>query len=257
LRVIGEAVEDPGVDRTRTEHVHADLASLQVDGPRSGERPDGGLAGVVDAEGREPLHARDRAVHDDRAAVDDERQRLLAREARSAHVQVEGLVEVLLRHLTDRRVLAVAGAGEEDVDATLLAPDDVVEAAQVGEVPGVALDAGDVPSDRLHRGVELLLAPPGDEHVRALFDEQLRRRERHPGRGGRDDRDLAVELSPGSLRMPLPRLEQTTVRVCRGSTLSQSWGRCRPAILAQVSLSVTVRFHTNAPGRESTGSTQK
>jgi hypothetical protein len=120
---------------------------------------------------------------------------------------------VLLRHLTDRRDLAVAGAGEQDVDATLLALHDVVEPVQVGEIPGVALDAGDVPADRLHRVVELLLAPPRDEHVRALFDEQLGRRERHAGRGGRDDRDFAVEPS----HVPSdPR--------CRVST--RRWSKC-------------------------------
>jgi hypothetical protein len=32
---------------------------------------------------------------------------------------------------------------------------------------------------------------------------------------------------------------------------------CRRSIRAQVSFSVTVRFHTGAPGRESDGSTQK
>src|SRR5262249_56299477 len=55
-----------------------------------------------------------------------------------------------------------------------------------------------VPADGLHRIVERLLAPAGDEHVRALRDEQLGRGERHAGRGGRDHRDLALELSHAS-----------------------------------------------------------
>jgi hypothetical protein len=181
----------------------ADLPRLQIDGPRPRERPDGGLAGVVDAEGRESLHARYRAVHDDRSAVDHERERLLHGEERSADVQVEGPVEVLLRHLADRRELTVARAGEEDVDPTPRALHRLVEPVEVGEIPGVALDPGHVPADRAYRVVELLLTPPRDEDVGALVDEQLRGGERHAGRGGRDDRDLPVELShaPPSARV--------------------------------------------------------
>jgi len=78
---------------------------------------------------------------------------------------------VLLRHLADRRELGVAGAREEHVDPALLALHGVIEAVDVGEISGVALDAGDVPADRANGVVELLLAPPRDEDVRPLVDE--------------------------------------------------------------------------------------
>ena len=103
----------------------------------------------------------------------------------------------------------VAGVGEQHVDTALFALHDVVEPVEIGEVPGVALNAGDVPADRLHRVVELLLAPPRDEDVGALVDKQLRRRERHAGRSGCDDCDFAVEPSHISsdtrLRLGAPR----------------------------------------------------
>jgi len=70
---------------------------------------------------------------------------------------LDARVEVLLRHLADRCERAVARAGEEDVDPTLLALHGVVEPVEVGEIPGVALDARDVPADRPRRLVELLL----------------------------------------------------------------------------------------------------
>src|SRR5205807_165407 len=109
-------------------------------GPR--ERADGGLARAVDAEGREAHRAGDRAVHDDRPAVIEERQGLLDGEEGPPDVHAEGLVELLLRHLADGRELAGPRAGEEDVDPAFLLPDPLVQAVEIGEAAGVALHAG-------------------------------------------------------------------------------------------------------------------
>jgi hypothetical protein len=77
--------------------------------------------------------------------------------------------------------LARAGADPQHVDAALLPLDRVVQAVQVVQVGGVALDAGDVAADLLHGLVQGVLAPAGDEDVRSLVDEQLRAGQRHAG----------------------------------------------------------------------------
>ena len=193
--VRAERIEDRRVDGAGAEDVHANSSLLELDQPGASEGAHGSFAGAVDAERRKALDAGDGAVEEDGAVVVEERQRLLHGEERAAHVEVEGLVEVFFGDLFERGELALAGAGEEDVDLALFALDGLVEAVEVGEIGGVALHAGDVFADELHGLIELLLAASGDEDVRALFDEELGGCERHAGGRGGDDCYFSFELS--------------------------------------------------------------
>ena len=151
--------EDGRVDGAGAEDVDADAALLQFQQPGARERADRCLTSAVDAKGWKTLDTGDRAVEEDGAVVVEERQRLLHREECSAHVEVEGLVEVLFGDLLKRGDLALAGAGEEDVDLALLALDDLIETVEVRELRGVALNAGNVFADCLDGLVEFC---PGD-----------------------------------------------------------------------------------------------
>ena len=72
----------------------------------------------------------------------------------------------------------------------------LVQAIEVGEVAGVALDAGDVPADRLHRVVQLLLAAAGDEDVGPFLDEELGRGQGHARSRPRPHRCTWAEADP-------------------------------------------------------------
>ena len=135
-------------------------------------------------------------------AVGQQGQRLLHREQQPLDVDVERPVEVLLGDLPERRELAAARVGEEDVDAALLLLDHRVEPVEIREVGDVALDAGGPRADQLHRRVELGLPAAGDEDVSALGGEPLRGGEPDPAGAAGDDRDLPVQFAhgPGSSR---------------------------------------------------------
>ena len=66
-------------------------------------------------------------------------------------------VEVLFGDLAERRGLAHAGAGVEDVDPALLPLHRLEQPIEVVEIGHVALHAGDVAADQLDRLVERLL----------------------------------------------------------------------------------------------------
>src|SRR5271155_687149 len=99
LRVGSEGIEDRRVDGAGTEDVHSDSALLELQEPRTGERANRGLTGAVDAKRRKTLDAGNGTVEKDRAVVVEERERLLHGEERAAHVEIEGVVEVLLGDL--------------------------------------------------------------------------------------------------------------------------------------------------------------
>jgi len=195
LDVGSEGIEHRRVDRTGTEDVHANSALLEFQQPCASEGADRGLAGAVDAARREALNARNGAVQKDGAVVVEVRERLLHSEERAAHVEVEGVVEVLLGDLFEFGGFAATGTGEEDVDLALLTFDGLVETVEVGQVGGIALYAGDVSANELHGLIELVLAASGDEDVGAFFDEELGCCERHArGRCG-DDCHFSFELA--------------------------------------------------------------
>src|SRR5579859_6370812 len=68
-----------------------------------------------------------------------------------------------------------AGAGDEHVDPALVLGDFGIKTVEVGEIGDVALDSRHIAADFAHRLVEFLLAAAENEHMGALFDEELRR----------------------------------------------------------------------------------
>src|SRR5215470_10591195 len=106
---------------------------------------------------------------------------------------------MLGRRLRQRHRLHYTGVGDDDVDAALLLLDRLVQAIEVGEVGDVALHDGDVAPEHALRLLELAGAAPGDEDVRALFDEPLRRRQADAAAAAADDRDLSVQFAHGVL----------------------------------------------------------
>jgi hypothetical protein len=179
IRRVGlAALETRSCDSLET-YIENELSHPAFEQPGACEGAHGGFTGAVDAERREALDAGDGPVEEDGSVVVEERQRLLHGEEGAAHVEAEGLVEVLFSDLFERGQLTLAGAGEEDVDLALFTLDGLVEAVEVGEIGGVALHAGDVPADELHGLIELLLTASGDEDICALFHEELCCCERH------------------------------------------------------------------------------
>lgn len=170
------AFKNTGVNRARANDVHPDLPAFEVVGPRAGERADGGLACVVGAETLEALYARDRAGHDDRASVLQERKRLLNREEGAADVGSEGLIVIFLGDFTDRNVeFSGARAGVEDVDSPLPIPYGFEEPIEIVEIGGIGADAGDIATDGFDGPVEFVLAPPRDVNVSSFVDKKFGR----------------------------------------------------------------------------------
>ena len=195
LGIWSEGIEDRRVDGAGAEDVHPNSPLLEFHQPGASERADCGLACAVDAERREALDAHNRAVQKNGAVVVEERERLLHGEERPAHVEVEGLVEVLLGDLIEFGEFAATGTGEEDVDLAFFAFDCLVETVEIGQVGGIALNTGNVFADKFHGLIELVLAASCDEDVGSFFDEQFGCGERHAGRGCRNDCDFAFELA--------------------------------------------------------------
>src|SRR5258707_5103318 len=133
--------------------------------------------------------------HDDRSTIVEQRQRLLDRKQRSARIQAEGRIEVLLGNLAQWYGLALASAREQDVDLALFSLDRIEQTVEVVEICRVAANAGHVPANQLDGLVELPLPPTRDENVGTLFDEALGARQRHAARSSRDDCNLTFKLS--------------------------------------------------------------
>ena len=160
-----------GGDGTGDEEVHADLSVLEFVEPGAREGAQCQLACCIDAEAGIAFGCSVRSGHEDGATIVEERQCFLHGEEGAAHVEVEGLIEVLLGDLAQRHGLAYAGACEQDVDAALLPLDCVEEAVEVVEIGRVSLDTGDVSADQLDGLVECFLLAAGYEDVGAFFDK--------------------------------------------------------------------------------------
>src|ERR1700733_11716159 len=171
------------------------MSVLQFVDPRAREGAQRQLARGIHAETRETLRRSIGTGHDDRRAIAEQRQRLLNRKQRAAHIQIEGRIEVLLRNLTQWQCLALAGTREQDVDLPLLALDRIEQAVQIVQISCVTLDAGYIPANRLHGLIELLLPSTRDENVSAFFNEQLGTRQRHAARTTCNDCNFSFKLS--------------------------------------------------------------
>src|ERR1700751_3527777 len=156
------------------------MAVLEIRGPGPHERTEGGLGRAVHTEGGRTFHARDRAIENDQAAIVHQRQGFLHGEQGALNVDVEKLVEMLLRNLSQWSKFSDAGVGENDIDSPLRLYG-LVETVKVGQFGNVSLNASDVATDCLNGLVELLLTTPHDEYVSPFLDEELCCSQAYPG----------------------------------------------------------------------------
>src|SRR4029077_9086180 len=122
-------------------------------------------------------------------------QRLLDRKQRSARIQAEGRIEVLLGDLAQWHGVALASAREQDVDLALFSLDRIEQTVEVVEICCVTAHAGHVPANQLDGLIERLLPPARDENVGAFFNKALGARQRQAARSTRDDCNLTFKLS--------------------------------------------------------------
>src|SRR6202043_1199903 len=169
----GLYVSQGRVDVPRTQDVRANATVLQLHGPGSHQIANRGLGRAVGTEGGCAFDARDGADEDDRASVVHQGQGFLHREQRALDVEIEKLVEMLLRQACQGSEFACAGIGDQDIDVSLRLHGLVesIEVLQFGDVPA---NTCNVAADRLHGLVEFLLAAAGYEDVGTFIDEPLR-----------------------------------------------------------------------------------
>src|SRR4029077_19906224 len=147
------------VDRTGTYRVDANVAILQVRGPRARERTQRGFRRAVNAIRGKPFASHDGRVQDDRAAVRYQWKRFLHREQQPFHIGAEDRVEMLLGDRAERRVRGYTRIREHDVELALLALDLRKEPVEIGELCDVTLHAGDIFADVLQSCSQLRVAP--------------------------------------------------------------------------------------------------
>jgi hypothetical protein len=99
----------------------------------------------------------------------------------------------LLGELGQRREVLDGRVGEHDVQTLPALPHPFVQPIHVGRDAHVTTHRGDLIADRGDGLLQLLLAPPRHEHVRALRDEPSRDRQADPGAATGDDGGLAFE----------------------------------------------------------------
>ncbi len=129
----GEIRETVRVGRAWADRVDPDAALLQFDRQRARQRPDRGLARVIDAVPRRAVARRDRRHQDDRRPVVQQRQRFLDGEVGAAERQADGGIEPLWRDIGDPgRASAAPGVGDEHVDVAPASFDDRVKPLEVG-----------------------------------------------------------------------------------------------------------------------------
>src|SRR5580658_2645257 len=119
-------------DDARTDCIHPNLASLEVDGPGARKRADRGLGRAVDAEGRTAGGGNDRRVQYDRSARLEQRERLLHGKQQSPHVHVKLFVKMFFTDLPERSKRTGAGIGKDDVGLALLLLYRCIQLVEVG-----------------------------------------------------------------------------------------------------------------------------
>src|SRR5580704_10677605 len=149
------------------------MSVFQFVDPRAREGAQRQLARGIHAETRETLRRSIGPGHDDRSTIAEQRQRLLNRKQRAAHIQVEGRIEVLLGNLAQWQWLFLASAREQHVDLALLALDRIEQAVQIVQIGCVTAHARYVPANRLDGLIELLLPAAAAENIGTFFNEPL------------------------------------------------------------------------------------
>src|SRR3984957_11253814 len=189
------------------------MAVLEIQCPGPHERTEGGLGRAVHTEGGRTFHACDRAIENDRAAIVHQRQGFLHGEQGALNVDVEKLVEMLFRNLSQWSKFSDAGVGENDIDSPLRLYG-LVETVKVGQFGNVSLNASDVAADRLNGFVEFFLTTAGDEYVSPFLDEELCCSQAYPGCATGNNGHFSLQLiSFGhsfSFSLPLSRPDTET-----------------------------------------------
>jgi hypothetical protein len=109
---------DGGVDGTRTDDVHADLARSKFDSGDLRKTDQGRLAGRVDAGRGHAVVDRGGAIEYDRSPLAKQRKLTLQREECTLEVCTSQLVEQRLIRVFDRCELGDPGVFEQNVDVT-------------------------------------------------------------------------------------------------------------------------------------------
>ena len=113
-----------------TSTVRANATILQLHGPGSHQIANRGLGRAVGTEGRCAFDARDGADENDRPSVVHQRQGFLHRKQGALHVEIEELVEMLLREACQGSEFADAGISDQNIDLSLRL-DGLVESIEV------------------------------------------------------------------------------------------------------------------------------
>jgi hypothetical protein len=147
-------------------------------------------------QGRESLNRHHRAGEDYRGTFGKQRQRFLHGEQQAAHIRIERPIEMLLGDLSQRGEFVDPGIRRQHVDMPGLRFDGCVDAVEIGEVGGIALDRRGIAADRGHCLIQFGLMAAGDKHSGAFLGKMLSDAEANAGAAARDDSDFACKL-PG------------------------------------------------------------
>src|SRR6187401_1061901 len=134
-----------------------------------------------------------RSGQDDRTALAHQRQRLLDREDRTLHIDVEGFVNVLGGDLAEPKLASHPRIGEDDVEGSALGLHRRIESVEVGLIRDRALHRAGIGPELSHSGVERFLPAAEDEDEGALLDEALGCGAADAGSATGDHRGLSVQ----------------------------------------------------------------
>src|SRR6202041_679791 len=129
----------------------------------------------------------------DRTALAHQWQRLLDREDRTLHIDIEGFVDVLGGDLAELKLASHPGIGENDVKGPALLLHRRVESVEVGLIRDRALHRAGIGPEVGHSGVELFLPAAEDEDEGALLDETLCRGAADAGSATGDHGGLSLQ----------------------------------------------------------------
>src|SRR3984957_7148564 len=156
-RLAQSCLREFGRRRPGRQHVHPDAGALQVLCPGPREVAHCRFARAVGGERRGACGAGARPGQDDRTARAHQRQRLLDREDRTLHIDVERFVDVLGGDLAELKLASHPGIGEDDVEGSALGLHRRVEPVEVGQVGNRALHRAGIGPEFCHSGVERFL----------------------------------------------------------------------------------------------------
>ena len=111
--------------------VDANFTLLQIAGPGAGKGTNRCFRRAVNAEGFHANRGDDRGIQDDLSPILKQRKRFLNGKEQALDVDVEDLVEVLLRNGAQRGKSSSAGVGENDIEMPFLLLDRRIESIQI------------------------------------------------------------------------------------------------------------------------------